>query len=676
MPRYQLAAGLLLRRGERVLEVRRILDSKTVVLEDQATGALLNMSVAKLSMEVLSRALTIVPTHYVTQSPKDAGEPQIDLVPSLDSLPDRYRDDLLRRRAYIGYLRRNGLTRGMRRSIERCLAKLRIRLEPASSKQGVDAHESGQAEERMRLTLPVPSPSAVMKWWRDFELEGDAPSSLISRNVGRRRRRTLPDFVFATVAEKLRTHYCTRARPTLTSTTIEINKQLARLSGPATQHYQVSESTVRRALGEIEPFAVDSARYGKVYARNKWRYSLAGVCATRPLERVEIDHTLLDLVVVHDKTGMPLGRPTVTVVVDAFSGYVLGFFLSFWGTGLPATLSAIRQAVLPKDDLMASLPGLTQPWLAWGIHDLWVVDNGLEFHSPQFLLAAAEMGCDVLFCRVRQPWLKPVVERTMLDLKMALPKEGLVIKGLTNELPLDPRKSACVRFSDLCFALLMAFVDVHPLEVNERRLARPIDLFGEGMAAMPPPDLPTDLRSFDLLGCMSKTLAVGNEGVVFQHLRFNSRDLQAIRFGTAVTYKTLVKFQPGDLSGVYVQDLRSKHWLYVPSTQPEYSNGLSLIQHRAIRQTLKDKLEARNVERQFLAAKAQLAEIWADAVRVGRKLKGLHLRALGGLTSADVLGGGAPSCPMSSDYLARAENDDIARHAPRDIPTFESFQLE
>lgn len=674
MSRYQLAAGLLLRRGERVLEVRRILENRTVVLEDQASGALSNMSMGRLSADVLAGTLALVNTSYVSLAASASEPSPINLVASLDSLPERYRKELLRRRAYIAHLRRQGLTRGMRRAIKKCLATLRVRLE---SPKCVDSEEADPSEEelRNRLTLPVPTESTLMNWWREFEREADAPSALISGNVDRRRRRSLPDFVFAAIMDKLKSHYCTRARPPLTDTVIEINKRLAQLP-VQDEPYQVSESTVRRALKGIEPYAVDAARFGSAYARNKWRYSLKGVCASRPLERVEIDHTLLDLVVVHDKTGMPLGRPTVTVVVDAFSGYVLGFFISFWGTGLASTLSAIRQAVLPKDDIVAAAPGLTNSWLAWGLHDLWVVDNGLEFHSPQFRLAALEMGCDVQFCRVRQPWLKPVVERTMLDLKMSLPKEGKVIKGLTNELPLNPRESACIRFGDLCLALLKAFVDVHPLQVNDRRLARPLDLFAEGMASMPMPELPADLKSFDLLGCMSRTLTVGNEGVVMEHLRFNSTELQEVRYATACNFKTMVKFQPGDLGVAYVQDPATKRWLLVPSTLPEYTVGLSFIQHRAIRRMQKDALEGMNAEKQFLAAKAQLIDMWADAVRTGRKLKGLQLRAMQGLTSADVLGGIAPSCPLPSEFLAHAEAVEPAETTQREIPHFESFLLE
>lgn len=673
MPRYQLAAGLLLRRGERVLAVRRIIDNKTVVLEDQATGAFSNTSVAKLSADVLDGTLALVHTTYVSPDASPPEEKPVDLVASLDSLPERYRKELLRRRAYIAHLRRHGLSRGMRRDIRKKLAALTARLASNGGHECAD-DDPTEKELRGRLTLPVPSASTVMNWWRVFELEGTAPSALISKNVDRKRRRVLPDFVFTVIMEKLRGHYCTRARPPLTDTVIEINRRLEHLPQQG-ESYQVSESTVRRALTEIEPFAVDAARYGTAYARNKWRYSLKGVCASRPLERVEIDHTLLDLVVVHDQTGMPLGRPTVTVVVDAYSGYVLGFFISFWGTGLPATLSAIRQAVLPKDEITAAAPGLTRPWLAWGLHDLWVVDNGLEFHSPQFRLAALEMGCDVLFCRVRQPWLKPIVERTMLDLKMSLPKEGLVRKGLTNELPLDPSKSACIRFSDLCFALLKAFVDVHPLQVNDRRLARPLDLFAEGLASMPMPELPADLRSFDLLGCMSRPLTVGNEGVVMDYLRWNSTELQAIRRGADIKLETMVKFQPGDLGMAYVQDPDSKRWLCVPSTHREYTAGLSLIQHRAVRQMRKDGLKGISAEKQYLIAKAELNEMWAIAVKTGRKLKGLQLRAMQGLTSADVLGGAAPSCPPPDEYLSRAESDPT-EGVERDIPSYESFQME
>jgi len=112
---------------------------------------------------------------------------------------------------------------------------------------------------------------------------------------------------------------------------------------------EFSLSTLLRRAKDIDGFAMDASRYGPAFARRKWRESYGGVRVTRVLERFEIDHTLLDIVVVCDMTGLPLGRPTITVVVDAFSGYVCGFFVSFWGTGLAPTMSALKQAIFPKD---------------------------------------------------------------------------------------------------------------------------------------------------------------------------------------------------------------------------------------------------------------------------------------------------------------------------------------
>ncbi len=41
-----------------------------------------------------------------------------------------------------------------------------------------------------------------------------------------------------------------------------------------------------------------------------------GPSVTRPLERVELDHTPLDLIVVDEEDRLPIGRPTVTLALD------------------------------------------------------------------------------------------------------------------------------------------------------------------------------------------------------------------------------------------------------------------------------------------------------------------------------------------------------------------------
>ena len=50
--------------------------------------------------------------------------------------------------------------------------------------------------------------------------------------------------------------------------------------------------------------------------------------ASRPLEVIQIDHTLVDLVVVDEETRAPLKRPWLTLAADAFTRMIAGFHLS------------------------------------------------------------------------------------------------------------------------------------------------------------------------------------------------------------------------------------------------------------------------------------------------------------------------------------------------------------
>ena len=71
-----------------------------------------------------------------------------------------------------------------------------------------------------------------------------------------------------------------------------------------------------RAAYALEPFywelALQTPRHGE-----------------RPFEIGHIDHTELDLELVSSDTGRPLGRPWLTLLVDAFSRRTLAFYLTF-----------------------------------------------------------------------------------------------------------------------------------------------------------------------------------------------------------------------------------------------------------------------------------------------------------------------------------------------------------
>ncbi|MDJ0574365.1 MAG: hypothetical protein QNJ65_04270 [Xenococcaceae cyanobacterium MO_234.B1] len=87
-------------------------------------------------------------------------------------------------------------------------------------------------------------------------------------------------------------------------------------------------SSIYRAVSNLEPSEKAEKRYGKRIAGLMYDPVKQGPRPTRPLERVEIDHTLLPMFVVDTDNRMPIGTPWLTSAVDKYSGITLGYYAS------------------------------------------------------------------------------------------------------------------------------------------------------------------------------------------------------------------------------------------------------------------------------------------------------------------------------------------------------------
>src|SRR6202022_3704589 len=50
---------------------------------------------------------------------------------------------------------------------------------------------------------------------------------------------------------------------------------------------------------------------------------------SRSLQRVVMDHTPSDLIIVDDNSMLPLGRPTITTALDEYTRCPMGFYAGF-----------------------------------------------------------------------------------------------------------------------------------------------------------------------------------------------------------------------------------------------------------------------------------------------------------------------------------------------------------
>ena len=101
--------------------------------------------------------------------------------------------------------------------------------------------------------------------------------------------------------------------------------------------------------------------------------------AVLPLQHVFADHYLLDVLHVDDEFREVIGRLWLTVLIDAFSRAVLGFYLAYEAPCIESIQGALRHAIWPK--LGLDEYGIDLPWNCYGIPQRLSLDNAWAHHS-------------------------------------------------------------------------------------------------------------------------------------------------------------------------------------------------------------------------------------------------------------------------------------------------------
>jgi putative transposase len=115
----------------------------------------------------------------------------------------------------------------------------------------------------------------------------------------------------------------------------------------------------------------------------------------RPLGIVHIDHTQLDLELRSATTGRLLGRPWLTLMVDAYSRRILAIYLTFDPPSYRSCMMAIRICVQRFGRFPQAI----------------VVDGGKEFHSVYFDTLLARYQCTKKTRPAAKPRFGSVIER-------------------------------------------------------------------------------------------------------------------------------------------------------------------------------------------------------------------------------------------------------------------------
>jgi len=442
--------------------------------------------------------------------------------------------------------------------------------------------------------------------------------------------------------------------------------------------------TTYRLLHRVDAYELAVLEKGKPAADRRFTLVKSAQQPTRILEVVEMDHTPLDLFVIDERTWLPCGRPTLTIALDKFSRFPVGYYLSFGAPSAAAVVSALRHAILPKSpaDVVHPRLKLVNSWPCYGVPESLLLDNGLEFHGKDLEGLAFDLGISIKYCPKRTPRFKGAVERFLKTINYSFAHQlpGTSFAKFHQRGDWDPQKDALITFAELKQILEKWIVDDYAADLHRGLGTTPRRRWEEG-AALNPPRLPASLAALQLRIGKTTERGLSRHGIDIDRVTYNSDDLLPIltRYGEGVRVR--VVYDPDDIGQIHVWGPGEQEPVTVKAVKFSYADGLTARQNKLVHK--RARLDGAEVVDQNALEEARAAiSDQVQQLMVSRKQKDRHRgAAIRGISSDKPQGtletrGKVPAAkrPAESPKPSKAQSAP-ATPRPQLPPTLTAFSM-
>lgn len=436
------------------------------------------------------------------------------------------------------------------------------------------------------------SASTLRAWYTRWRKAGHALGSLVP--LHEKKGASAPrmdDIVVRIIADVVRSRYMTLERLPLRmvyqlicAELIKKNAEL-KVAEPSFETLPLpSEMAVRRWIKEyLTPYEITLAREGKRVADHRFKVAKPGPTAIRPLEVVEIDSTLLDVLVISPGEAnrrAPLKerrteRVWLTLGICRATRMVFGWAFSRDKPDWAAIMDMLRMGVQPKDSEGVELK---TEWPVLGVPEVLVLDNAKEFHSHSMRAAAGQLLMELRYTPRRKPWLKGRVERFFREVSsdFVAPMPGRTFNNVVKKGDYDSKGLAIMSQEKLEELFKIWVVDLYHNRPHAGLLGKtPLqaweDLSGFGVRV---PPKASDLDS--LIGLVVQR-TIQRRGIEFMGLIYSSPDLiQLKRRGGHLGRQYLIKIDPLDLTVILVLNETGKEWVPIPCVKAAEVQNINL----------------------------------------------------------------------------------------------------
>lgn len=410
----------------------------------------------------------------------------------------------------------------------------------------------------------------IYRWIKAFESTGRISSLIDQRNGGKGKSR-LEDEVEIIIQATIKDFFLTMQKRSVQKTCVEVITRCRNAKLPLP-----SFNTVRNRIGQITGETKLKQRESAKKAYEQFAPQIGKFPgADWPLAVIQIDHTLVDIILVDEVYRLPIGRPYITLAIDVFSRMVAGIYISFDSPSALSVGLCIVHAILPKDKWLAKF-GLTTSWPLWGIMRKIHVDNAKEFRGEMLKRACQEYGIDIEWRPVRRPQYGAHIESllgTFLEEIHSLP--GTTFSNPQKRGEYNSENNAAMTLREFEEWLINYITGVYHQKIHTSLKTSPIKqyekgIFGtEDMLGIGLPNIIVDEERLrlDFMPYVERT--VQTYGVIIDRIYYYSDTLRRYINSTLPESlkrkrKFLFKRDPRDISVIYFYDPEIKQYYSVP----------------------------------------------------------------------------------------------------------------
>lgn len=585
--------GLHLTLSSAQYRVDRILVSGECYLERLTDRAILVKTKSQLAALLATGDLIIDSSSQRIPNTENGFRPRIE--PDLKTLSQSQRDAVLRKYEYI------------KEAINR------IGRDPKTTgiEQVIDTVSKSIGD------LNPPSASSIYRWWKQWSESGQNLMSLAPQKSKALTQRKFPKEVMDELNLLIERLWLSRERLPVQAVYDAFRHRINELNAQKLKPLAIpSRAQFYRIVSQIDKYDAMVAREGKRAADKHFRATGAGAVAHHILERVEVDHTPLDVIVMNERTGLADGRPTLTLLLCRYSRMILGFAIGFEPPSELSVMRALRNSILSKSYVKDKFPDIRYEWPAYGIPHTLICDNGLEFHSHQLRRVCAELNIELQFCPKQQPHYKGAVERILGTLNRAVCHRipGTTFSNITKRGDYNSAEMARITLADLQSLIHEWIIDIYHQEVHRTTHRTPFAMWNDGLAMVEPLQ-PASLVQLNLILTKETTRRLSHQGIQVHNLFYNSSELGLLRMRSNTQYDVSVRIDPEDMGAVWIYDELHGDYIHVPCINPEYAEGLTLRQHVQILKDAKERGLAEQDGDALLKSKARFQQKIEDLSR-------------------------------------------------------------